>query len=139
MIEQQISFTVPYLCPPSVNHFKKPCKYIGRDGSLHLGFKLTKETKAYYDAVAIFARNRTVAPATDAERRKVKYKVQADVYLGPKARGDADNFGKTICDGLARAGVIHSDAFVAENIINVHKDDRDNPRTEFLVERLESE
>jgi hypothetical protein len=73
-IESCVSFTVP-LIPPSGNHYKKPCKYIGRDGFLHLGFKLTKETKAYYDAVAIFARGRTVAPYTDAERRKVRYAV----------------------------------------------------------------
>jgi Holliday junction resolvase RusA-like endonuclease len=137
IIEQVVSFVVP-LVGPSVNHYKAPTKYIGRDGSLHLGFKLTKEAKAFKDAVAIFARGRTIAPATDAERRKVKYRVEADVYLGPKARGDADNFSKLILDSCQSCGLIHSDAFVSEHRIRVHKDDRANPRTEFLVERLES-
>ena len=72
---------------------KRPCKYIGRDGGLHLGFKLTKQAKAYYDAVAIFARGETVAPATDAERKRSQYGVTIDVFLPPKARSfDFDNF-----------------------------------------------
>jgi Holliday junction resolvase RusA-like endonuclease len=135
-VEREVTFTVPYLTPPSGNHYKKPTKYIGRDGSLHLGFKLTKETKAYYEATAIFARGATVAPDTDAERRKVRYEVRIDVYLGPKMRGDEDNFLKAGVDALVRAGVIHSD-HCSHNIINVHRDDRDNPRTEYRVERLE--
>jgi Holliday junction resolvase RusA-like endonuclease len=135
-IERMVSFTVMYLIPPSGNHYKRPTKYIGRDGSLHLGFKLTKETKAYYEAVAIFARGATVAPITDADRRKTKYEVHMDVYLGPKMRGDEDNFAKAGIDALVRAGVIHSD-HCSHNIINVHRDQRDNPRTEYQVERLE--
>lgn len=134
-IGEVVFFTVPYLTPPSGNHYKRPCKYIGRDGSLHMGFKLTKTTKAYYDAVAIFARGATVAPATDAERRKVKYAVSIDVYLGAKQRGDADNFLKCGIDALVNCGVIHSDAFVSESRAIVHKDQRDNPRTTYFVTR----
>jgi Holliday junction resolvase RusA-like endonuclease len=134
---EKISFTVPYLTPPSGNHYKRPCKYTGRDGARHLGFKLTKDAKAYYDATAIFARGQTVAPATDAERRKVRYEVHIDVYLGPKMRGDEDNFLKAGIDALVHCGVIHSDNN-SHNIINVHRDERDNPRTTYLVERLET-
>src|SRR4051812_27767770 len=94
VIEDVICFTVPYLVPPSGNHYKKPCKYTGRDGFRHLGFKLTPEVKAYYAATAIFAQGRTVAPALAAERRAARYSVRIDVYLPPRARGDFDNFFK---------------------------------------------
>jgi hypothetical protein len=134
-IEEVVAFTVPYLCPPSVNHAYLPTMYTGKDGYGHRGRKLSKEAKAYYDAVAIFARRRTVAPATDAERRKVQYAVTVDVYLGPNQRLDADNGGKCAVDALVKAGVIHSDAFVAPFTINPHRDDRSNPRTEYLVTR----
>jgi hypothetical protein len=140
-IEQVVEFTVPLLVP-SGNHYKAPCKYIGKDGCLHLGYKLTKEAKAYYDAVALISRQRTVIPAKPAERRKVRYAVRMDVYLGPRDRGDFDNFFKCGIDALVKAGVIHSDNYVDGDRSNsvVHKDERDNPynpRTRYRVERLE--
>ena len=138
-IEDLVAFTVPYLTPPSVNHYTKPCKYIGKDGYLHTGRKLTAEAKAFKDAVAIFARGRTVAPLSNSERRKVKYRVEVHVYLGPLQRLDADNCGKLLCDSLEDAGVIHSDAFVGDFRVRPHKDDRQNPRTEFTVSRMEDE
>lgn len=138
-IEKTISFTVLYCIPPSNNHYKRPCKYIGRDGGLHLGFKVTKEAKAYYDAVAIFSQGRTVAPPTDADRKRVRYSVRMDVYLGERQRGDFDNFWKCGLDALTNCGVIHSDAAVdgEHSKCVVHKDQRTNPRTEYLVTRLE--
>ena len=136
-IEDVICFTVPYLIPPSGNHYKKPCKYIGKDGFLHLGFKTTKETKAYYDAVALFSRGRTVAPQTDAERRRVRYTVEVDVFLGERQRGDADNFLKCGIDALVNAGMIHSDANVYQSLARVHKDSRHDPHTTYLVTRME--
>lgn len=139
MIEK-IEFTVPLLVP-TANHYKSPVRYAGRDGFLHLGFKLTKEAKAYKDAVAIFARGRTVAPPTEAQRRKVKYAVQMDVYLGPKQRLDSDNALKVGIDSLVWSGVIHSDSNVHESKAIVHKDERnnpENPRTKYIVTRLET-
>lgn len=136
-IEDIVCFTVP-LTPPSVNHYKRPCKYIGKDGNLHSGFKLTKEAKAFKAAVAIFARGRTVDPMTERERRNVRYRVEVHVYLGLRQRLDADNCGKLLCDGLQDAGVIHSDAFVGNFSVTPHKDQRDNPRTEFIVSRMEA-
>lgn len=138
MSTTEVSFTVSYLTPPSGNHYKKPCKYTGKDGGRHLGFKLTKETKAYYDAVALFAQGRTAIPETDAERRKVRYEVMIDVYLGHRQRGDADNFLKCGIDALVKAGVIHSDANVFESAARVHKHIRENPHTTYFVRRLES-
>lgn len=138
-IERVVCFEVP-LVVPSGNHYKKPCKYTGRDGFRHLGFKVTKEAKAYYAAVAIFARGRTVAPSTDADRKRVRYAVRIDVYLGAKQRGDFDNFWKCGLDALANCGVIHNDAAVDgdQSKCVVHKDQRDNPRTVYQVTRMES-
>jgi Holliday junction resolvase RusA-like endonuclease len=136
--EQLIVFTVPYLVPPSGNHYKKPTRYIGKDGSLHLGFKLTKEAKAYYDAAAIFARGRTVAPDEPADRKRASYAVRIDVYLPPRARGDFDNFFKCGLDALVHCGMIHSDAAVDGDRSNcvVHKNERTDPRTTYTIERL---
>lgn len=135
-----MTFTVPHLTPPSVNHYKNQCIYTGKDGYLHRGYKRGAEANAFYDAVAIFARGRTVAPPTDAERRKVRYGVRIDIYLPHRARLDFDNGLKCGCDALVNAGVIHSDAKVDGGHSNciIHRDDRDNPRTEYTVERLES-
>jgi Holliday junction resolvase RusA-like endonuclease len=140
MTPSEICFTVPYLIPVTGNHYKRPCRYTGRDGYSHMGFKVTKAAKAYYDAVAIFAAGLSVAPETDKERKAARYAVKMDVYLGPRQRGDFDNFWKCGLDALTNCGVIHSDAAVDGGLSNciVHKDQRDNPRTEYLITRLET-
>jgi Holliday junction resolvase RusA-like endonuclease len=99
-----VRLVIPLL-PPSVNHYKVP-NHFGR------GFHVTPEGLAYKAAVAIFARGQSIAPATDAERKKVRYRLRVVVVLGVKRRGDGDNFWKCIADGLQEAGVIHSDARV---------------------------
>lgn len=106
-----------------------------------MGFKITQAAKAYYAAVAIFARGRTVAPQTDAELRKVKYSVRIDVFLGPRQRGDFDNFWKCGLDALVHCGVLHSDAAVDGETSKcvVHGDERENPRTTYAVSRTERE
>jgi hypothetical protein len=137
-IEKAFVFTVPGLAPPSVNHYTRSCYYRGKDGQAHKGKKLTKEAQAFRDAVAIFNKGRTVAPATDAERRKVRYEVVVTTYLGPRQRLDSDNALKVAIDALQNAGAIHSDAFVYASHSEVVKDQRHNPRTVFLVRRMES-
>jgi Holliday junction resolvase RusA-like endonuclease len=137
MTEELIVFTVP-LFPPTVNHYYKVVMYTGRDGYGHRGRKLTPEAKAWKDAVAIFSRGRTVAPASDAQRHSCRYRVEVHVFYGPGQRGDSDNFGKALLDGLTHAGVIHSDTHVDFRVVP-HKDERknpENPRTEYHVERL---
>lgn len=136
--EKIVTFTVPYLTPPSVNHYTKPCMYTGKDGLPHRGKKLTKEAIAYRDAVAIFARGRTVAPLTDAERRRVRYRIVVRVVLGYKQRLDSDNSLKVAIDSLTNCGVIHSDAYSEDSRALIVKNDRQNPRTEFTVERMEN-
>jgi Holliday junction resolvase RusA-like endonuclease len=135
-VEEVVAFTVPYLTPPSVNHSYKPIMYTGKDGYGHRGRKLSGEAKAFKEAVALFARGRTVAPISDSERRKVHYEVTVTIYLGPNQRLDADNGGKLALDGLVNAGVIHSDAYVSRCEMKVVKTERENPRTSFLVARV---
>jgi Holliday junction resolvase RusA-like endonuclease len=86
--------------------------------------------------VAYIADGQTVAPESDKERKKTRYRLKATVFLGTKKRGDGDNFWKCIGDGLKEAGVIHSDAAVDEWIMIIDRSERDNPRTEIEVERI---
>jgi Holliday junction resolvase RusA-like endonuclease len=95
--------------------------------------KPTKETKAFKDAVAIFAQGRTVAPP-DALKKRTAYDVHITVVLRPRQHGDEDNFHKVGLDALVNAGVIHSDAF-AHCVCDVIRDDRQNSRTEYTVTR----
>lgn len=138
-IEDVVCFTVPYLCPPSGNHYKTPTMYTGKDGFAHRGFKVTPEAKAFKDAVAIFSRGRTISPATERERQNVRYRVGVHVVLGSRARMDCDNSAKVAVDALQAAGVIHSDAKVVECVLTIDRNDRANPRTEFFVTRMESD
>jgi hypothetical protein len=135
--EKIITFTVPYLTPPSTNHYVVPVIYTGKDGLPHRGKKRTKEANAYRDAVAIFARGRTVAPSTDSERRRVRYRIVVRVVLGFNQRLDGDNALKVAIDSLKDCGVIHSDAYSEDSRALIVKNDRQNPRTEFTVERME--
>ena len=130
-----IIFEVPCTVP-SVNHYKKPIKLRTSRGTV-TSYALTPEAKAFYDAVAIFARGRSLAPTTTAERKRVRYAVTATVFLGEGQRLDADNCGKCILDGLARAGVIHSDARVRSWHIEIEDGDRENPRTLICVEVID--
>lgn len=137
MSNSVVKFTVPLL-PPSVNHYWRVTMYTGRDGFGHRGRKLTPEAKAWKEAVAIFARGQSVMPPTDRERRRCQYRVEVHVFYGPRDRGDADNFGKALLDGLTACGMIHSDTHVDFRVVP-HKDQRDdprNPRTEYQIERL---
>lgn len=133
--EEIVVFSVPFLCPPTGNHYKKPMKYVGKDGSLHLGFRLTQETKAFRDAVAIFARGRTVVPVDPKERKKARYNVRVTVTLGKGQRMDEDNCLKVALDSLQYAGVIDNDSKV-HPVPFVIRDNRDNPGTEFVIERV---
>lgn len=132
-----VAFTVPHLIPPSVNHIWQPIVYTSRKTGLPVrGRKISPEGRAFRNAVAIFSRGRSVIPALN--RKRAKYGVLIDVYLGPNQRGDFDNFFKAGLDALVLCGVIHSDAAVDGRLSRciVHKEDRENPRTEYTVTRL---
>ena len=128
-VPRVVRFTVPYLTPPSVNHYKIQDRKTGR-------WYVTAEGIAFKQAVCLFSRGETVAPIEKAEQRKVRYGLYITVYQGKNERGDGDNYWKCIADGLEDARVIHSDAFVEVWYLRVDKTERDNPRTKFRVARL---
>jgi Holliday junction resolvase RusA-like endonuclease len=137
---QEVSFTVPYLTPPSVNHYKEPCRYRDKaTGEMRKGQRLTPEAKAYKDAVCMFARGDTLIPegATKYQLSKVRYEAEITIFLGPRARLDADNGNKVVLDALEKAGVIHSDARVRACKANIVDDQRDNPRTHIRIWRVQ--
>ena len=111
----EITLTLP-LVPPSVNNYVRHTRK---------GFHYqTKEAKAFKAAVGIYARGAKI----DAKR----YVIDAVIFLGKRARGDADNFNKCIGDGLVEAGAIHSDAAVKDWRVRVDRDWA-NPRTVLTV------
>ncbi len=113
----ELMFTVP-LTPPSGNHYKQP-----RGAG---GYFLTEEAQAFYSAVAIMARGRSL----EAEL----YEVTMWVYLPPKARGDGDNFFKCGLDALERARVIHSDAAIVDyHLYKRRALSRAEERTEYTI------
>lgn len=113
-----ITFTVP-LVPPSVNHYVKHT----RSGRHYV----TAEAKKFKEAVAIFARGRSVVAK--------EYEVQIGIYLPKNGRGDIDNFLKVTLDALVSANVIHSDAHIKDLAISKFRD-AENPRTEITVTAL---
>lgn len=135
---QVLSFTVPHLTPPSGNHYKKPGLKRGRNGEIHLTYRLTKESKAFYEAVAILAQGQSVDPETPEARKRTLYYVQIDIWLGRRQRAaDKDNVQKCGLDALQYARVIHNDNAVESCRVNFHDDDREHPRTVYYVQRLE--
>lgn len=129
-----------YLTPPSVNHYKEPCRYRDKaTGAMRKGMRLTDEAKAYRDAVCLFARGSTLIPegATTYQLTKVRYEAEITIYLGPRERLDADNGNKLVLDSLQRARVIHSDARVRACRSIIVDDQRANPRTHIRIWRVQ--
>jgi len=117
----EVKITIP-LVPPSANHYKIPTRRETPDGRRI--FVLTPETKAWFGAVATFARGATM--------RGDRHCVEFCVYRGKGDRGDLDNYCKVINDGLVRAGVLRTDDSVVE--MHIYKErDASNPRTEILI------
>lgn len=113
------TITVP-LTPPSCNHYTKHT----RSGRHYV----TKEAQDFKGYIAQFSRHQRV--------RGKAYRVELWVYLGPRSRGDIDNFAKVVLDGLVLAGVIDTDA----KIVNLHlykRRDSAKPRTEIVIEVIE--
>lgn len=110
-----VSFTVP-LVPPTVNHYVKHT----RSGRHYV----TQEATEFKKALAIFANG--------ARLEGKSYSVGIGIYLAAKQKGDVDNFGKCVLDGLKDSGVIDSDAKVQSLQIAKFRDAA-NPRTEITV------
>jgi Holliday junction resolvase RusA-like endonuclease len=94
--------------PPSVNH------YVQHSRGRHFR---TPEALRFQDDLAIMARGRCVGTG------KCRYSVEIEIQLGPKQKGDIDNFPKCVLDGLVIARVIHSDAAVDSLTIKKQRTD----------------
>ena len=129
MNRQVVRFTIPEV-PPSVNHYKKPIKLRTSNGTVS-SYALTPEAEAFQLLTRLYCRGASIVPADRKERNRTRYVLHARVYLGPKQRGDGDNFWKCIADSLVVAGVIHSDARVQRWYLEVLDTDRTNRRTEI--------
>jgi Holliday junction resolvase RusA-like endonuclease len=131
----EFSLTVPSI-PVSVNHYKEPKIIKPRGSKYHTIIWIeTPEAQLYKLQVRQAAKFRSLAPATQRERDRVRYELDVKVILGPGQRGDGDNFWKVIADGLVQCGAIHSDARVKRWIMDVDDEQREqnNPRTEITV------
>jgi crossover junction endodeoxyribonuclease RusA len=116
-VSREVSFTVP-LVPPSVN------SYVRHSRGRHY---VTREAKAFKEAVAILARGQTT--------RGDGYWIGIAIFLGKAQRGDLDNFAKVVLDALVKAAVIDSDAKVEELTLKKARDWQ-NPRTEITVREI---
>jgi hypothetical protein len=67
---------------------------------------------------------------------KCRYSVEIEIQLGPKQKGDVDNFPKVVLDGLVIAGVIHSDAAVDCLTIKKSRTDAMGSASTKIVVRL---
>ena len=121
-----IEFTIP-LVPPSVNTYTRHAR--GRH------FK-TKEAAAFEAAFPFFFRN----PGCVGET----FRVEIDVWLGPKMHRDIDNLPKQVLDGISRGGLlvngkgkILSDYAVKELEVRMFSDERDNQRTTVRIYSLD--
>lgn len=110
----ELQFTVPLLAP-SVNHYIRHT----RTGQHYR----SGETDAFFQAVSLYSRGKFV--------RFPWYSVVVNLTLGPKQKGDLDNFGKVCLDALVKAGVIHSDAKVTCLVLRKFRGK--SPCTEFSV------
>src|SRR5690242_16125618 len=101
----KVRFTVP-MVPPSVNHYKKP------RGNGY-GFYVTPEANAFKCAVSHFA------PEADQwdGYSGAEFFVTLHIYLGPKQKGDVDNFAKVCLDSLVAIKLIKTDAKVTRLMI----------------------
>ena len=125
--------------PPSVNHYKDSQIFCNRKTRKHfIKWTPTGHALAFKYTVRNLARGASLAPATLREQRRTYYIVRVVVFLGAGQRGDGDNFWKVIGDSLTFAGIIHSDAAVKGWIMWVGRD-RENPRTEITIKRLDIE
>lgn len=129
---KSLTLTIMGMTPPSVNHAWKHSVIAG-----HLHSYKTATAKSFTAAIASEAAGRTIAPESDRERAKVKYRVISTAYLGKGVRLDADNQLKVVIDALVKCGVIHSDARVQEASGCVCWSERDNPRTVIECEIID--
>lgn len=123
-----IQITIPSI-PPSLNvwsrmHWSKAAK-----------IKKQWEQYIYYLTYNLYeTRNKAIYPLQKA-------KVRIKFYFRTNARRDIDNMNqKFLLDGLVKAGIIADDSVKVIGQVEVEASvDKQNPRTEIYITRMESE
>ena len=106
--------------PPSNN------KFIGKDKR----WQYQDEKKKWARLIQLFCVPRPREPIK-------KSRVTIIYYFKDKRRRDPDNYsGKFILDGLVRSGIIIDDSFDCIDLYLRGNVDKDNPRTEILIEGI---
>jgi Holliday junction resolvase RusA-like endonuclease len=104
--------------PPSNN------KFIGKNQR----WQYQSEKKHWARIIQLFCVPRPREPLK-------KSKVMIVYYFKDKRRRDPDNYsGKFILDGLVRSGIIIDDSFDCIDLYLRGNVDKENPRTEILIE-----
>ena len=106
--------------PPSNN------KFIGKNQR----WRYQDEKKKWARVIQLFCVPRPREPLK-------KSRVTIIYYFKDKRRRDPDNYsGKFILDGLVRSGIIIDDSFDCIDLYLRGNVDKDNPRTEILIEGI---
>ena len=116
---EQIKITLPIL-PPTIN------KYIGRSNI----WEYQKDKKNVHKAISLL----TVGKKYNID----KCKMTIIYYFKDRRRHDPANYDKFVLDGLVEANVIIDDNYSVITEFTTKEDyDKDNPRTEIIIEILE--
>ena len=116
---QELKYIIPEI-PPSNN------KFIGRN----MRWDYQDAKKAWADKIFFLCRPRPAEPIKKAV-------VAITYYFKDNRRRDPDNYsGKFILDGLVRSRIIEDDCFSCIDLKLVGNVDKDNPRTEILIEGI---
>lgn len=103
-----------------------------RDASFAVSWLIKKAT---YDMQS------ATSPIWQPEAPLEKAKIHFDIYLSTNRKFDPDNFyggsGKWILDTLVRQGIIADDSHQNVKLSCEFYKDKENPRVEVVIERLE--
>ena len=116
---KQIKITLPFI-PPTIN------KYIGRSNI----WQYQADKKKVHQAIKLL---------TVGKRYNIsKCEMTIIYYFKDKRRHDPSNYDKALMDGLVEANVIIDDNYgVINKFTTIGDYDKDNPRTEIIIEILE--
>lgn len=116
---EEIKIVLPFI-PPTIN------KYIGRSNI----FEYQNDKKKVHNAIRLV----TVGKNYNIN----KCKMIITYYFKDKRRRDTMNYDKMLMDGLVEANIITDDNYnVITEFTTKGGYDKDNPRTEVVIERLD--
>ena len=116
---EEIKLVLPFI-PPSINY------YIGRDHR----WQYQKDKKKLHEAVKMI----TIGKNYNIE----KCKMTITYYFKDRRRHDPGNYEKILLDCLVEANIITDDNYgVITEFTTIGSYDKENPRTEVVIERLD--